>query len=56
MPISSGVWRFQPGSVKIGGVWQVAHAALPANSVSPRTAAAPSKLPAGASGAGIAIC
>ena len=33
MPISAGVCRFQPGSVNSGGTWQVAHSALPRNSL-----------------------
>ena len=52
MPISSAVCRFQPGSVKIGGTWQVAHLALSLNRASPRSAAALSKAPSGGFGVG----
>src|SRR5688572_32073753 len=52
MPISSGVCRLRPGSVKSGGTWQVAHLALPSKTALPACAAARSKLPAGAAGVG----
>ena len=52
MPISSAVWRFQPGSVKIGGTWQVAHLALLLKRASPFAAAALSKVPSGGLGVG----
>jgi hypothetical protein len=42
MAISAGVWRFQPGSVKSGGTWQVEHFAFPEKSASPRRAASSS--------------
>ena len=37
MPISSGGCRVHPGSVNIGGTWQLAHWALPLNIAWPRS-------------------
>ena len=54
IPISAGVCMFQPGSVKSGGTWHVAHAAFPAKSIRPRPAEAALKLPFDGAGAGIA--
>ena len=51
IPISSGLCRFQPGSVNKGDVWQVEHFALFSKSVLPRSAADSSKLPLGGTGA-----
>jgi hypothetical protein len=53
--ISAGVCRLCPGSVKSGATWQLAHCAFSLKSVFPRAAAALSKLPSGAFGAGMAI-
>ncbi len=53
-PISAGVCRFHPGSVKIGGTWHVAHFALPLKTSIPRPAPFASKLPVGGVGAGMA--
>ena len=39
MPISAAVCIGQPGSLKVGGTWQVAQRALPLNSFSPQAAA-----------------
>ena len=38
MPISAGVCIFQPGSVKIGGTWQLAQLAFPLKIALPRAA------------------
>jgi hypothetical protein len=54
MPISFGVCKFQPGSVKIGGTWQLAHLALVLKIVYPRVAASRLKLSGGGFGTGIA--
>ena len=51
MPISSGVCRFQPGSVKSGGTWQVGALRLAVEDALAARAAAASKLPAGGFGA-----
>ena len=42
MPISPGVCMFHPGSVNIGGTWQVAHCAFSLNRSPPRLAEWPS--------------
>ena len=54
MPISSAACMFQPGSVKVGGTWQVAHWALFSNTTLPCSAALWSKLSTGGFGAEIA--
>ena len=51
MPISSPRCMLNPGSVKVGGTWQVEHAAGPMNSFLPRAAAAASNVPFGGFGA-----
>jgi hypothetical protein len=44
---------FQPGSVKSGGTWHVAHRPEPLNTALPAAAEAASNDPRGGSGAGI---
>ena len=37
MPSSRGVWTFQPGSVYVGGTWQLAHCLVSRSSLHDRT-------------------
>ena len=52
MPISEARCRLWPGSVKIGGTWQLAQLAAPLKTSFPRSAAIGSNEPAAAVGIG----
>ena len=49
--VSAGACMLKPGSVNVGGTWQVAQVPLPAKIAFPRLAAARLKLPFGGLGA-----